>query len=626
MRLSARALLVGLFVALAAAKAWLAWSLPLFGDEAFYWLESRHLAPAYSDVPPATPALIALGTPWFPGREFGVRLVALLLGFAVPPLVFAWARRFVGDGEARAAAALSMLLPLSAGLGVLALPDVPLTVATLACAITLAHALDSDRWRDWLLFGLALAAGWLSHYRFALIAAAAALFLLGFPRGRAAWRSRGFLAALAIGLLGLAPTLVFNLQHDAAGLRFQFVDRHPWSPHAGALVEPAVQAVLATPVLFVVLCFALWRAWRWRARREAPYDVLAGCAGGLLLLHFALGPLVDAERVRFHWPLPALLLALPLVPGLLREWRERGGLAAASAIACVPLAALGTLALFGVLALATQPAGPGFAPLGRPQPDNLQGWREVGQWAAGLARGLPERTLVADHFMGAAQVAFAVRDARPVFALDHPLNHKHGRAVQLAVMGRDEAALAAGGWREGLLLVEETSRREIDRVPAMLALCTRFGSLRRRDELVLFGGRWRWHAFEVTPPVPGRDARPCELPATADWSFPAPDAVLGVGAQEVAGWAMADFTGVRGLEVLVDGAVRARARYGEPFPGVHGQWPMSRDPHHPDVGFRATLALQPEDRGARVLALRVTEADGRTRVLAQRRITIVDAP
>lgn len=626
MRLSARALLVGLFVALAAAKAWLAFALPLFGDESFYWLESRHLAAAYSDVPPATPALIAIGTLGFPGHAFGVRWVFVLLGSCVPPLVFAWARRFVGVGEARAAAALSMLLPLSAGLGVLALPDVPLTLATLACAITFAHALDSDRWRDWLLFGAALAAGWLSHYRFALIAAAAAVFLLGFPRGRAAWRSRGFVVALAVGLLGLLPTLVFNLEHDGAGLRFQFVERHPWSPHAGALVEPLVQAVLATPLLFLVLCVALWRAWCWRARRDAPYDVLAGCAGGLLLLHFALGPVVDAERVRFHWPVPALLLALPLVPGILREWRERGGLAGAAALACVPLAALGTAALFGLLALATQPAGPGFAPLGRPQPDNLQGWREVGRWAAGLAGHSPERTLIADHFMGAAQVAFAVGDARPVFALDHPLNHKHGRAVQLAVMGRDEGALAAGGWRQGLLLVEETSRREIDRVPAMLALCPRFGSLRRHDELVLFGGRWRWHAFVVTPPVPGREARPCELPATADWSLPAPGAVLAVGAQEVSGWAMADFTGVRGVEVLLDGVARATARYGEPFPGVQGQWPMSRDPHHPDVGFRATLALRPEDRGARVLALRVTEADGRARVLAERRITIAGAP
>jgi hypothetical protein len=626
MRLNSRALLVGAMLALALAKAWLAWRLPLFGDEAFYWLESRHLDWGYSDVPGLTPWLIALGAAALPDWPLGVRLPTLLLGLALPLLVFAWARRFAGDGDARAAALLSMLLPLGAGIGVLALPDVALTIAALWLAIALAHALDSGRWRDWLLFGLALALGLLAHYRFALLAAGALGFLLLMPRGRALWRDRRFWAALAVGALGLAPTLAFNLAHDFAGLRFQFVERHPWAFQPAGLAEPLVQLAVATPALGVLLLAAIVRAYRARADRAAPHDVLAGCAGGLLLLHLALALFADGERVRFHWTLPAMLLALPLVPGVLRDWREaRGALAAPQrvlALLAVPLALAGTLALFGLLAVATRPAdGAAVAPQ-RQQPDNLRGWREVGDWARRLARAEPERVLVADHFMGAAQVDFALRDPRPVFALDHPLNAKHGRQAQLAVMRRDEAALAASGWREGLLFVEETSRREIDRVPAALALCARFGSLRHLDERVLFGGRWRWHAYAVTPPRAGRTARPCELPAQADWTHPLPPARIGPGTLELGGWAIQDSGGVRGVEVLLDGQPRAVAEYGTAFPGVRGQWPMSTDPNHPRVGFRARLVLEAADRGERVLALRVTGNDGRTRVLGQRRLRV----
>src|SRR5688500_3989228 len=76
-------------------KMALAAELSLFGDEAFYWQESRALAWGYSDVPPLTPWLIRLGTAYLGHSELGVRLPFLVLGTLVPMLVIAWARRFV---------------------------------------------------------------------------------------------------------------------------------------------------------------------------------------------------------------------------------------------------------------------------------------------------------------------------------------------------------------------------------------------------------------------------------------------------------------------------------------------------------------------------------------------------
>jgi hypothetical protein len=87
-------------------------------------------------------------------------------------------------------------------------------------------------------------------------------------------------------------------------------------------------------------------------------------------------------------------------------------------------------------------------------------------------------------------------------------------------------------------------------------------------------------------------------------------------AVQVQGWAFTEFVGVDRVEVLVDGLVRSQARYGLPAPQVQGQWPMSEDPGHPNVGFTAEIMLRDLARGVHRLAVRVTDREGRARDLA----------
>ncbi|PJA39208.1 MAG: hypothetical protein CO182_09605, partial [Lysobacterales bacterium CG_4_9_14_3_um_filter_62_6] len=59
-------------------KLLLAAQLPLFGDEAFYWQESRALAWSYTDVPPLTALLIAFGTTLGGDSLLGLRWLFLV--------------------------------------------------------------------------------------------------------------------------------------------------------------------------------------------------------------------------------------------------------------------------------------------------------------------------------------------------------------------------------------------------------------------------------------------------------------------------------------------------------------------------------------------------------------------
>ena len=72
-----------LFVAVFAIKLMVAARLPVFVDEAFYWLEGQHLAPAYSDLPGLTAWLARLGVTLGGDTALGLRLPFLLIAALV---------------------------------------------------------------------------------------------------------------------------------------------------------------------------------------------------------------------------------------------------------------------------------------------------------------------------------------------------------------------------------------------------------------------------------------------------------------------------------------------------------------------------------------------------------------
>ncbi|HJU38216.1 MAG TPA: 4-amino-4-deoxy-L-arabinose transferase, partial [Tahibacter sp.] len=82
---------------------------------------------------------------------------------------------------------------------------------------------------------------------------------------------------------------------------------------------------------------------------------------------------------------------------------------------------------------------------------------------------------------------FDGRDA--VYSLDHKLNAKHGRAPQLALWRRDEAALARMPGRAVLLVVEESAGRERDRPAWVASLCRRVAALEPLERVSLYDGR-----------------------------------------------------------------------------------------------------------------------------------------
>ncbi len=613
----ARTVFLALWIGVLLLKLWLAARLPLFVDEAFYWLEGQHPAWAYSDLPGLTAWLARLGVAVGGNNPLGLRWPFLLLGAALPWLCMRIARRWFGAEAGWRAGSLALLLPLASTLGVLALPDVPLIFATVlaldACAaLLLAAAAGAAAPVASIQLALALALGATSHYRFAIALFAGGVALLSLREGRALCRRPGVVLALVVGALAWLPLLLFNLDQHAAGLRFQLIDRNPWSFHLYAWKLQLAQPLITGPLLYAALLWVLWQGWR---HRVEPRWRLLLIAGGLPWLVFVvLAPFVDISRVSFHWPLSAYLLLSIAVPLLRARYRLAYAWICGSSV-------LLTATLYGLLALMTLPSGLTTLARWGFYPRTFAGWAAATEATRVRLATMPRNTLlVADNFMLAAELEFGLGGSRPVYSLDHPLNARHGRALQLALWHRDESALGLLRTQPMLIVVAETLLDPQRREPWNRHLCALWPGLRAAGELDVDRGRTRFLFYRHTPGDHGR----CDAPALAYLALPQADASVS-GTLQLAGWAFQDGVGVARVDVLLDGVAVAQARYGLENTDVRTQWPAADDPGLPYVGFAATLDLAHVAPGEHTLSLCITGRDGRVRVLQQRTIQVLAA-
>ena len=244
-RMEMRTVFVVLWLATVVLKLVIASRLPLFVDEAFYWLEGQHPAWAYSDLPGLTAWLIRLGTELFGDGLLAVRLPFIFISALVPWWIVWLTRREFGEHAGWYSGCLALLLPLLGSLGVMALPDAILALATVMCVDAGVRLMRGVSHGGAALLAVGLTLGALSHYRFIAVIGVGIVALLALPAGRAALRDPRVWIAIAAGAAAWIPLLAWNVDNAEAGLRFQMVDRHPWALHAEGWRFVLIQAVVA---------------------------------------------------------------------------------------------------------------------------------------------------------------------------------------------------------------------------------------------------------------------------------------------------------------------------------------------------------------------------------------------
>ncbi|MFT3756809.1 MAG: glycosyltransferase family 39 protein [Pseudoxanthomonas sp.] len=614
---SAQRTFVALWLVVTVIKVMIATHLPLFVDEAFYWQEGRHLAAAYSDLPGLTAWLARLGTEIGSSVAGGQHVLALRAPFLAMAALLPWlvahvAARWYGEENGWRAGMLVLLMPLSGTLGLLALPDVPMALATILCLDAGARLLREIDSASALELASGLVIGALSHYRFVGVIAVGFIALLLLSQGRRVLVDARVWVALALGVAAWGPLLAWNLENADAGLRFQLVDRHPWAFQWSGLLFLGIQSLLVTPLLFWALACVTVGGVR------GPQDALVqwrwfALLGGLSTLgYFALGFFADVERVSFHWPMPgylALLLATPMLLATWPRWLRTATWA---------LAGAGLVLVLGYYLMISTPSLRAVQAGSKYYPYNFAGWDQLAQAVREeLAQMPPGTELLADNFKIGAELGFAL-DVADIAVLDHPINRKHGRAPQLRLWG-----LQGDGQRAvpTLLVASATDVKFRDLLAHYQSLCERVGALPPPRVVNADRGAQRFLLFRLPAE---RVEGPCAPPVLAHVDSPGSGKRV-LAKFEISGWAIKDVVGVAGVTITLDGKPVAKAEYGTANGFVADFYQgRSRDPNQPNIGFRAKVdasALDPS--GQYWLGLVVHGADGSDEIWAEQRVRIV---
>jgi len=303
--------------------------IPLFHDEAYYWVWSQHVQPfqnlelSFYDHPPAVAYILAMSRFLFGESELGVRMLFALIGVANVWLVYRLGRYLYDE---RIGLLGALLLSINFGhiwISRIATNDVVASFAFTAVIFAFAKAV-LERRREWLVItGLLLGLSFLVKYTLVVVIFGFAAFVYFYKPHRKQVFNRALLPALAIFGLCLVPVFVWNCQNEWASFAYQGTHASPflgllvgpgsfWERFLGSIsYYPMMWMLFSSVPLTILLVGGLLGAFRARARRG---PMLAGFIAFAAVLLFYFNP---------SMPLPALV-ALELVV-LLSLWLCFGG-------------------------------------------------------------------------------------------------------------------------------------------------------------------------------------------------------------------------------------------------------------------------------------------------------------
>jgi len=442
-------LLIAGFLAL---RLLISWVFPATNDEAYAITVSRDWSLSYFDHPPVAFTLARLMA-WLTGTESVavIRLPFIFAGAVSGWLIWDITRLAYGRSAAFWALAWYSVAPfffISAGHFVV--PDGPLNLALLATLrLVLPDLLAPNaklRTSRWLSAGLFFALALASKYQAALFGLSALIFLIASPAHRRLLASPTLWATLAIAMLGLVPTLVWNASHDWISITFQAGRA---SADSGILHPVNFLSVLGGQIIYLLP--GTWLV------------ILTASLGGLirpertadrLFAWFAIVPpalflaiaLLSRDSLA-HWAMSGFIFGFPLAG----RWtannvdRFRGLILFTFRAACalVPAVAL-------IVALQSR-----YSLAGRVIPGLAQDWeigRELQDWTALAeawpALGAPSAVIVKSWTFG-AKAGHALGPTIDVIPLSDPRHfqyletgaHETAIAVLPARAGDDESML-----------------------------------------------------------------------------------------------------------------------------------------------------------------------------------------
>lgn len=285
---------------------------PLIGDEAYYWLWSRHLDLSYVDHPPMVAYVNYVMTFLFGQNELAVRLGAIGIVLIISWIIYQTGKELYNERAGLVSAILFNLLPTFFGGGMFLVPQTLVFLFWslsfyLLVKIIRKPTADSRTQNTglWYLLGITAGLGLLSDYVMGLFFIGTFIYLL-YNKEQRFWltKKEPYLAFL-LSCLIFSPVIIWNL-------RLAFTPLFYWGGKMG--VTPRIgdnllnffglQMLLYTPPIFILTIYLVFFE-KWKN------SLLKIVAGVVFLPFLLISPIIN---IGGHWTSTAYLPAILSAP------------------------------------------------------------------------------------------------------------------------------------------------------------------------------------------------------------------------------------------------------------------------------------------------------------------------
>ncbi len=404
-----------IFILLFARLAYIAGdTIELSGDEAYYWMWSKHPALSYFSKPLLIACTHLLGTTLFGDTAFGVRFFSPVIAAA---LSFVLLRFFARNGHARAGFWLVLIVTttpmLAAGAVLMTIDPLSVLFWTAAMLAGWRAIQENSTTRHWLWVGLWMGLGFLSKYTALFQFLSFALLFALWPPARKQLKRAGPYLAVLITLICTLPVLIWNSQHGWITVSHVADDAKAgegWNPAVIQFLSE--EAGVLHPVFFLAMIWAAVAFWR-RGRNDPLKTYFFSMGAPLFLCYFLYS---FHSRIQPNWIVPAVVPLFCLMTLFWGDKMKSGAawaksvFAAALIVGAFAVTILHDTDLTGKLFKASLP---GHAdPLQR-----VRGWREAARIVGEARQNLFEKEglpvfIIGNHYATAAEISFHLPEAR----------------------------------------------------------------------------------------------------------------------------------------------------------------------------------------------------------------------
>lgn len=359
--------------------------LPLFFDEAQYWVWAQDLAFGYYSKPPFIAWAIAGTTAMCGDGEACVRLSAPIFHSATATVVFFIARDIYDARTGFWASMSYVVLPGVSLSAVVVSTDAYLLFFWALAFLAIVRAEATDAWRWWLVLGVALGFGLLSKYAMVFFFLGICVDAVWRRPALKVWQRAKFWGAVILGVVIYAPNLWWNWMNGFPSYRHTGENINLGSDlinPVNALEFLGSQFGVFGPIMFAgllgLVVMRVFQSSDGRQLEKHQKRLFAFCLPVLGLI------LVEAFLSRAHanWAATAYIAATVLVVGELMRTNKSTWLQASLGLHIIAAALFYNFDL--IVRTFDFPITPDFDPARR-----MRGWDQAGDWAEELQRELP---------------------------------------------------------------------------------------------------------------------------------------------------------------------------------------------------------------------------------------------